>query len=84
MIKDEILAYLRRNFKGKQVEFTGDSMSMISLHDMVYDGKEWFCITGRATIDIMNPNLPRVKRDLSVSFNQAFDQHVSGRVVTND
>ena len=64
MIKDEILAYLRRNFKGKQVEFTG--------------GKEWFCITGRATIDIMDPNLPRVKRDLSVSFNQAFDKHVRG------
>lgn len=78
MIKDEILAYLRRSFKGKQVEFTGRSTSMVSLHDMVYDGKEWFCITGRATIDIMNPNLPRVKRDLSVSFNQAFDKNVRG------
>lgn len=78
MIKDEILAYLRRNFKGKQVEFTDKSVSMVSLHDMAYDGKEWFCITGRATIDIMNPNLPRVKCDLSVSYNQAFDKHVRG------
>ena len=80
MIKDEVLAYLRRVFKGKQVEFTGDSMSMISVHDMVYDGKEWFCITGRATIDLMDLNLPRVKRDLSVSFNQAFDRNLNKRV----
>lgn len=76
MTKQEILDDLQRFFKGKQVGFTGGSDGMISLYDMVYDGKEWFCITGRAIVDIHNPKMAKLKHDLTISLNEVLEKHV--------
>lgn len=78
-VKEKILAELQGFFAGKQVGFTGHSSGVISLYDMVYDGKDWFCITGRAIIDISNPSLAKVKHELTVSLQEAFDRHVNNK-----
>lgn len=78
LTKQQIEAELQGFFKGKQVRFSEHANSMVSVYDMVYDGKNWFTIVGRALIDFSKPvtSLAKAKHDLTVSLNEAFEQHV--------
>ena len=75
--KQDILKELQQHFRGKQVWFTGGSSTMISLADMIYDGENWFCITGRAIVDIQNPKMAKLKHELTVNLNEVFESHIT-------
>lgn len=78
LTKQKVEAELQKFFKGKQVRFSEHAKSMVSVYDMVYDGKNWFTIVGRTLIDFSKPvtSLAKPKHDLTVSLNEAFEQHV--------
>ena len=78
LTKQQIEVELQGFFKGKQVRFSENANSMVSVYDMVYDGKDWFTIVGRALIDFSKPvtSLAKTKHDLTVSLNNALEQHV--------
>mgnify|MGYP007008860261 CR=1 FL=1 len=77
MTKDEIEIELQAFFKGKQVRFSDHSSSLLSVYDMVYDGKDWITIVARVTVDFSRPvtSLSKIKHELTVILNESFDQH---------